>query len=83
MKKERVKSILIDELVKYRVDRVLEEYHTGLQVWLSKQDGENAINEAQPENECSCREERKAAYQQGLRSALEFIQEYERARKAK
>ena len=83
MKKERIKSILVDELVKYRVDRVLEEYHNALQVWLSKQDGEMAINEAQPEHECSCRDERKEGYQQGLRAALEFIQEYERARKAK
>ena len=49
MKKERVKSIIMDELVKYRVDRVLEEYHNALQVWLSKQDGESAINEASKE----------------------------------
>ena len=66
---------------KYK-EHVLKEFQTALQNWLSKQRNYDygMIDEESVEG-CDCREEKRKAYQDGIKSSLVFIQKYSQAQK--
>ena len=63
--------------------KYLEEISLALANWVKSQDGQHREREINEDNDCNCSIEKKQAYQQGLRAALQFIQEYETAAKGK
>ena len=63
--------------------KYLEEVSLALANWVKSQDGQYREKEINEDNDCNCSIEKRQAYQQGLRAALQFIQEYEKAAKGK
>ena len=84
MRKQQVKKILIEEMVSHLVEQRIAEVWNALQTWLAQHgDDKYSLIKDEQEKQNSCRRAERAAYQEGLRAALTFIEEYERARKAK
>jgi len=84
MEKQRVKEIVLEEIVSHLVEQRIQEVWTALQTWLAQHDGDKySLIQDDQNKKCSCRQAERTAYQEGLRAALDFIQAYEKARKAK
>ena len=66
---------------KYK-ENIIKEFQTALQDWLSKQKNfEYQLMDEGDVDGCDCREEKRKAYQDGIKSSLIFIQKYSQAQK--
>lgn len=84
MRKQQVKKIVIEEVVSHLVEQRIAEVWNALQTWLAQHGGDKySLIQDEQDKKCSCRRAEKAAYQEGLRAALTFIEQYEAARKGK